>query len=325
MTMSVAFVVAVLLSRALTVGFQQLTVADGSRAPLAVGIWYPSLSPAIRQSIGSFQQEVALNGAMAPGQRALILISHGTSGSLASHFDTALALARAGFVVAAVTHTGDNAQDQRFAGNVIDLTDRPRQVIRVLDFMLTEWSQSAHVDGRRVGMFGVSLGGFTALVAAGAMPRLDRMRDFCVKRPDAPECRFIAQRHGDQLQPSAEAPTWSHDSRIKAIVVAAPAASVLFDVPDAGTVKDRILLWRAEHDTVSPNEWNSDVVRRVFAATTRTETVPRADHYVFLPPCSDALAKQAPTICRDPDGVDRAAVHRRVNDSLVSFFKLTLG
>lgn len=37
-----------------------------------------------------------------------IAMSHGTGGSLSSHIDTANALARAGFVVLAVTHIGDN-------------------------------------------------------------------------------------------------------------------------------------------------------------------------------------------------------------------------
>src|SRR5262249_17531836 len=77
----------------------------------------------------------------------------------------------------------------------------------------------------------------------------------------------------------------------------------------------------AERDTVSPNSWNSDVVSRVFAAAIRTQTVPKADHYVFLPPCPAAFAEQAPSLCRDPEGVDRASVHQRVNDSVVSFFK----
>jgi predicted dienelactone hydrolase len=280
--------------------------------------------PVARQPIGPFQQDVAPDGAVAGERLSLILISHGTAGSLASHFDTALALAGTGFVVAAVTHTADNYQDQGYAGNVIDLVDRPRQITRVLDFMLTEWAEASDIDGHRVGMFGVSLGGFTALVAAGATPHLDRMADVCGRRPDASECAFIVQRHGDQLRPPTETPEWAHDPRIRAIVVAAPAASVLFDALDAGNAKDGILLWRAAQDTVSPNEWNSDVVRRVFARTTTTRMVPGADHYVFLPPCNDTLAKQAPTICGDPAGVDRKAVHRLVNNSVVSFFRVTL-
>jgi predicted dienelactone hydrolase len=104
-----------------------------------------------------------------------VLISHGTGGSDASHYDTALALAGEGFVVAALTHTGDNYMDQSYIGNRKDLTDRPRQVSVVLNYMLTTWIQHERVDAGRVGMFGFSLGGFTTLVESGGIPDLSRM------------------------------------------------------------------------------------------------------------------------------------------------------
>src|SRR5215510_2632066 len=83
------------------------------------------------QPLGLFQQAVAPKAALTGDRLPLVLISHGVGGSLASHYDTVLALAQAGFVVAAVTHTGDNSQDQSFVGNRRDLIDRPRQISRV--------------------------------------------------------------------------------------------------------------------------------------------------------------------------------------------------
>ena len=64
--------------------------------------------PSGPQSLETFSQTVALGGAILGKGLLLVLISHGTSGSLSSHYDTALALAEAGFVVAALTYTGDN-------------------------------------------------------------------------------------------------------------------------------------------------------------------------------------------------------------------------
>ena len=49
----------------------------------------------------------------------LVVMSHGNGGSLLSRFDTAIALADAGFVVVAVTHTGDNYADQSRNLNVM--------------------------------------------------------------------------------------------------------------------------------------------------------------------------------------------------------------
>src|SRR3984957_14502895 len=122
---------------AISVGVQQVNVPDPAGKPLAVAIWYPSDSPAVDSPLGMFVQSVATDAPVSGKQLPLVLISHGTSGSLASHYDTALALAKAGFVVAALTHTGDNTGDQSYTGNRIDLIDRPRQSHVVLDICWT--------------------------------------------------------------------------------------------------------------------------------------------------------------------------------------------
>lgn len=93
---------------ALSAGFERVTVPDPDGPPLEAGIWYPSGAPASSQQLGLYQQTVAAGGAIAGRGLPLIVMSHGSGGSFEGHYDTALALAEAGFVVAAVTHTGDN-------------------------------------------------------------------------------------------------------------------------------------------------------------------------------------------------------------------------
>jgi predicted dienelactone hydrolase len=154
-------------SSAAAAGFGQIDVPDPPGRALTIGIWYPSSEHTSSQPVGPFQQNVALNAAIAGTKLPVIFISHGASGSLASHYGTALALAQAGFVVVALTHTGDNYQDQTYTGNRINLTDRPRQLKQVIGFVLEEWNEHTHIDAERVGEFGFSLGGFTALVQAG--------------------------------------------------------------------------------------------------------------------------------------------------------------
>ena len=243
------------------VGFQQLSVPDPQGKPLSVAVWFPTVGTPISVAIGPFQQMVVPAGNLSGTGLPLVLISHGTSGSDASHYDTALALAGEGFVVVALTHSGDNYLDQSYAGNEKDLTDRPRQVRAVLTYMLKTWAQRDHLDPARVGMFGFSLGGFTALVVSGAVPDVNRMRELCGKRPTAPECLFIKQRNGDQLSPPILAPAWVHDRRVKAAVVAAPAASYLFGPGSLNSVKIPIQLWRAANDDQVPDEWNTALLR----------------------------------------------------------------
>lgn len=225
----------------------------------------------------------------------------------------------------ALTHTGDNYMDQSYAGNRRNLTDRPRQVSVVLSYMLTTWAQHDRLDAARVGMFGFSLGGFTTLVEIGGVPDLSRMRELCTKRPTAPECLFIKQRNGDQLNPVAITPAWTHDPRVKVAVVAAPAISYLFGPGSLKDVKVPIQLWRASKDGQVPDAWNTAVIRQELPRPPEEHVVNGAGHYVFLPPCNEALAKQVPQICTDDSNFDREAFHRDFNREVIAFFKRCLG
>ena len=307
-----------------TVGFQQLSVPDAAGRPISVFLWYPSNDPATTQPVGSFMQTVSVDGRVLDGPLPLVLISHGTGGGSASHYDTALALAQSGFLVAAPTHTGDNYQDQSYTGNRKNFTDRPRQVKLVLDYLLAVWPGRHHLDPSRVGMFGFSLGGFTTLVASGGTPDLNRMLELCTTRPGAPECIFVKQRKGDQLERIAAVPAWFHDERVRVAVVAAPAVSYLFGPGSLKAVTIPIQLWRASNDEQVPDEWNTAIVRSELGKPPEEHLVASAGHFAFLPPCPDALAKQAPQICTDSAGFDRAAFHRDFNATVVRFFTRNL-
>jgi predicted dienelactone hydrolase len=306
------------------VGYSQVTVPDRNGKSMQAGIWYPSNTQPAARPLGMFTQDVAQNGPIAGQGLPLILISHGSGGSLSSHLDTANALARAGFVVIAITHIGDNTDDQSYAGNRIDLIDRPRQAKVALDWILSSWPGRLNLNPRRIGVFGFSLGGFTSLVLIGGTPEIARMAQLCDSKPDAPECAFIKNAHGDQLTPSAESPVWTHDERIKAAVIAAPAASYLFGPGDLRHVSVPIQLWRVGKDSQAPDAWNGAVVRDNLKVHPDSHLVEGADHFVFLAPCSEALAAAAAQICQDPAGFDRAAFHRAFNQSVVDFFTTRL-
>ena len=52
--------------------------------------------------------------------------------------------------------------------------------------------------------------------------------------------------------------------------------------------------------------------------------VPNANHYDFLAPCSDVLARAVPAICRSRPGFDRTVFHRALDDDVTAFFRRTL-
>jgi len=164
----------------LPAGFAQVKVPDPNGPPLEAGIWYPSDAPASSQRLGPYTQGVAVGGEVSGYGLPLVVMSHGTRGSFQQHYDTALALAEAGFVVASVTHTGDNFRDGSATLFVsAGFENRPRHIKALIDYMLAAWPQRGRLDPKRIGIFGFSAGAFTALVAIGGEPDLSLGRSYC--------------------------------------------------------------------------------------------------------------------------------------------------
>ena len=304
---------------ALSAGFEQIMVPDPAGAPLEVGVWYPSNAPAAPQLLGLFEQTVANCGAVAGRDLPLIAMSHGTGGSFEGHYDTALALAEAGFVVAAVTHTGDNYRDQT---QVSRLENRPRQIKVLIDYMLASWQHHDVIDPSRVGMFGFSAGGFTTLVAIGGTPDMRTVAPYCAAHPDERSCRMLREHKVNlSANSSMAAPNWVHDPRIVAAVIASPAVGYAFSTEALSAVTVPIQLWRGDSDEILPQPSYAQAVYDRLPVKPEYHVVPNAGHFAFLAPCSPALAARVPEICHDPEGFDRTAFHREFNPAVVAFFK----
>ena len=127
-----------------------------------------------------------------------VRMSHGTGESFSAHYDTAIALAAAGFVVAAVTHTGDNYGDRSYAFTLRNFAGRARHIRQVIDYMLDTWPERQRLDQKRIGAFGHSAGGFTVLLAVGGIPTFGRAVQFCAQHPEAWECRQMGQVQYDR-------------------------------------------------------------------------------------------------------------------------------
>jgi predicted dienelactone hydrolase len=302
-------------------GFQQGFAADPEGKPLVIGMWYPSAAAAQPVVLGPTTMSVAVNGIAQGKALPLVVMSHGTGGSFLGHFDTAIALADAGFVVAAVTHAGDNYADQ---SRSVDVMDRPRQISRVLDHMLSTWDGHATIDPARVGMFGFSAGGFTTLVNIGGIPDFSSVGPMCRQYPGDFACQLVAKSGGNLAMPSTSATNRAADPRIKAAVVAAPALGFAFSPDGLKNVRVPVQLWRADNDVVLPHPRYAEAVRISLPDAPDYHVVPNAGHFDFLAPCSNALALIAPAICASAIGFDRAAFHASFNAAVVGFLNKTL-
>jgi predicted dienelactone hydrolase len=107
--------------------------------------------------------------------------------------------------------------------------------------------------------------------------------------------------------------------RVKAAFVMAPL-SVVFDQAGLSHVDRPVFLYYGQEDQVLIPQENALHIVPMLKALADVKVIPRAGHYVFLAPCSPQLARDAPDICTDPPGVDRVAVHRRINADALAFF-----
>lgn len=293
------------------IGFQHLTTDDGTE----VGIWYPSSGAPVDISLGLVRQSVVPGGPIVGTRLPLVVISHGTGGSFTGHADTAVALAKAGFVVAALTHPGDNWQDQ---SRVIHIEERPRAFSGLIDFMLGVWPGRSAIDPTRIGAFGFSAGGFTVLAAAGGIPDFARLTKHCEVHPDFYDCRILASHPRETPQ------VWNAgaDTRIKALVVAAPALGFTFAGRGLTRVRIPVQLWRADADQILPAPYYADAVLLALPKKPEFHHVANAGHYDFLAPCNGP--ETLPEICTSAPGFDRAAFHALLNSEVARFLSKAL-
>lgn len=301
---------------AAAVGFQVAVVADPQGSPIELAIWYPTDAAASPQRLGPYVQQVAPNAPIRGNGLPLVLISHGSGGSLGNHHDTATALAEAGFVVAALNHAGDSTDDPSLSGTARGLILRPAQYHLALDWLLSAWAERGRLDAGRVGGFGFSAGGFTVLVAAGGVPDLRRVALHCTVQPGDPSCRM--GRPGDRLPPGPV--EWVHDGRLRALVLAAPALGYTFVPHGLARLDMPVQLWRGRLDEVLMHPWHAEQVRYALPTPPLHAEVGLAGHYAFLAPCPPPMLAAVPEICIDPPGLDRAAMHREFNGVVVRFF-----
>ncbi len=143
-------------------GLSQLPPA-GDDGPVTV--LYPSDSPPRPERTGWTQTALARDGVPGAGNGRLVVLSHGSGGNPWVHLDLAQRLVAAGFVVALPQHQGDHSGDPSRPGPD-SWTRRPGEVSRAIDAVLAD-GRWPGLDPQRVGLWGLSAGGHTALSLAG--------------------------------------------------------------------------------------------------------------------------------------------------------------
>jgi predicted dienelactone hydrolase len=295
-------------------GFMVLHEPRPDGPPVEVGVWYPTDAKPAPMALGSWGHTVAAGAPVVGDHLPLIVMSHGNGGFFGGHADTAQALAEAGFVVAALTHPGDNYKDQSRA---TAMADRPAALSALIGWMLESSPLKAKIDPDKVGAFGFSSGGFTVLAAAGGDPDIRKVPAFCQAHPANFDCKLTASH-----PPPADVLTarFVHDPRIKAVVSAAPAMGYTFGKDGLKGITAPLQLWKASDDEILPGDDYAEAVHRDLGRPHDYHVVQGARHFDFLTPCDTAPPAGMDYLCASQPGFDRRAFHRDFNRQVARFF-----
>ncbi|MDP5219896.1 alpha/beta fold hydrolase [Ruegeria sp. 2205SS24-7] len=310
-----------------------LTIADpdGDRH-LSGFIWYPTEATGPLsfdlESVVWESSQVIKDGDPAKGRFPLVVLSHGMYGNAYNQAWFANALARRGYVVAAVNHPGTSTWS-RDPEVTRQLWERPKDISRVIDHATATPELAMMVDPARVFMAGHSLGGFTAIALAGARYDAARLNLVCAEMPDELTCNIlsnwkVAQTDEDRVRMEADL----SDPRISAFVVFDLGGTQSFSDTSLARIDRPLLIYGAPI-------MNSGLTLDIESRALRSAVAPGIARYVepetlshfdFLGRCKpggyEILQKEEPgdeIICAN-GGARRAAKHEKIIEEAGSFF-----
>ncbi len=308
-------------------GMEEVSAPVADDVPVLVTIWYPSKTAAQARSFGPYQLSVAVAGAPVAQRLPLIVMSHGTGGAAFSSAELAIDLAKAGFIVAAVEHSGDNYRDRSRSFSKANFLSRPKQISAAIDFLTGSWHHKNLIDPARIGMFGHSAGGNTTLIIGGGVLNWEQVMGFCVTHPDDWGCKGGGSQSQNVQKPASNradadpTPIAATDPRVKALVVVAPAVTHGFAPAGLAKLKLPVQLWVGGKDVIVPD---AGAVATLMPTKPEQHDIADAGHFSFFAPCSDMLRTIAPEICTDAKGFDRMLFQKKFTTAVVRFFRTHL-
>ena len=297
------------------VGYREIRI-DVNGEGMLTSLWYPTEAPSGHTAIGPFTMPAAPDAPFSAGPFGLILISHGTGGSRLNHRGTAIQFAKAGYVVAAPEHTGDNWQDDRHAGRPANWRRRPGQLSSVLDRLLEDTEFREHIDPKRIGAIGHSAGGYSALALVGGKPDLCALARHCTERRDRDPVFCSYGRPEGHAQ--ATIPGMA-DRRVGAVVAVAPVGA-LFSEGAFTSVEAPVQIHRLDADRVLREPWHAHNIAKLLGRNAILIGHPGAHHFAFISPFPAGLENQVGEAARDPSGFDRHAFLAGIDRQILEFF-----
>ena len=283
-------------------GYRETRIEDAARgASFPMTVFYPTSAPERADRLGPYPCEFARDAEPAEGTFPLVVVSHGTGGSPLVYRTLAIHLTRNGFVVGLPEHPRNNRNDNSLEGTIQNLADRPKHLSMAIDWFAADEMFRHRVRPNEASVVGHSLGGYTALAAAGGVPT-----SFPRESPDGAE-RVVET---------------TPDPRIRALALLAPATVWFRREGALRRVDAPILMLDAEKDPYTP-PFHAEIVLGGVADPTkiRYRTIPGAGHFSFLSPFPEAMRNPSFLPSQDPPGFDRERFHGELNAEIAAFLK----
>lgn len=300
------------------VGFRK--VDNISNDGLSMAVLYPTSSQPKAVAFGPFKLNVAIAGAIKKGQFPLAILSHGSGSSSLSYKDIALSLVKNGFIVALPLHPQNNYLDNSSEGKVENYVNRPKHITASIDKALSIPSLSSHIDTQRIAVLGHSIGGYSALVASGAIASTKELIDLCQNMSELSD-PYCAPVFANLLTQTVIVN--SKDSRISAQILMAPVGAPFLAKGSFENVNIPTLLLVSEKDEELTEQYNSEVIKSALQNTglLTYRVIPNAGHYSFLTAYPDFLKAELGVIAQDPDGFNRVEFQKQIGNQIATYLK----
>jgi len=340
---------AALAARAGPVGERHFVTTDTTaalrdadhRPTVRVTVWYPAAADAVeaRIDLGPPGRPIFLVGAVAQKAefaddkpRPVILFSHGFGGTARMMGWFGTALARAGYVVIAVDHPGNNGVDKMTVAGAVMPWDRAQDLAAALTAVKADPVIGPHLDLARLGVAGFSAGGYTSLVGVGARVDMNRFLAFCQKNPTdgvcAPQKEFPIRL--DQMRTTLTSPELAVETAhasddhtipgVRAAFVMAPAIIQALTPESLATIKAPVAIILGDADVVAPPATNGLVAVKAIPGA-ELKVLPGVGHYDFLSTCTPFGLAHVP-VCSAK--VSQDATHKAAIAMALAFFDQAL-
>ncbi len=299
-----------------------------------VTVYYASAAAAQAVRRGRTTLKVAPDGSPLRGNGRLVVVSHGSGGAPWVHADLARALVEAGYTVALPEHRADNYKDESQPGPA-SWVRRPAEVSRAIDAVGRDARFAPLLQLDRVGVYGMSAGGHTALSMAGGAWSPAAFKRHCEAHlvEDFQACVGLATKlRGNWLDGakvwvalavirhyfSDDTPQVHSDPRVAAVVAAVPAAAD-FDPATLAVPRVPLGLVTAQQDRWLAPRFHAEAVLRACKPCVRIADLPTGGHGAMLSPLPPGFTGLLGEMLNDPPGFDRAVLPA-IDRQIAAFF-----